>query len=85
VWPRRGRRAIPPIDPLPLVIVGTFTAIYCVYFGDSRFHHPLIPWIAIYAAGLVGALGARQGEGPPVPLQGKRAAPASSERRARIL
>lgn len=53
---RRGGAGTPRPDGLPLVIIAVFTAIYCVYFGQSRFHYPLMPWIAIYSGTFVAGL-----------------------------
>lgn len=38
---------------VPMAIVGGLTAVYLVYFGSSRFHFPMLPWIVVCAAGAV--------------------------------
>jgi len=46
----------------PLVglgVVAYFACLSMIFFGGSRFHFPVIPWIAMYAAALPEALGAR--------------------------
>ena len=41
---------------LPAAIVAAFTALTLLTFGDSRFHHPMMPWLAIYAGNAFGWL-----------------------------
>ena len=41
---RNGRRYW-----IGLILIMYFSLIYMVFFGDARFHFPLIPWIAIYS------------------------------------
>ena len=31
-------------------VVAYFTLVFAVLFGSTRFHHPLAPWLAVYAA-----------------------------------
>jgi hypothetical protein len=40
-------------QPFPLeglAIIGYFTLLAMVFFGDSRYHFPLIPWLVMYAS-----------------------------------
>jgi 4-amino-4-deoxy-L-arabinose transferase-like glycosyltransferase len=34
---------------LPALVVMVFTALHLLTFGDPCYHHPMMPWIAIYA------------------------------------
>jgi len=49
---RRNKGRARPLPTLGLFIVIYFTFIYLVFFGDSRFHFPMIPWIVMYVGGL---------------------------------
>jgi len=49
---RRNKARAQPLPTLGLWIVIYFTFIYSVFFGDSRFHFPVIPWIVMYVGGL---------------------------------
>jgi hypothetical protein len=44
------RRSLPWHSGMGYVLVGYFTAISIVFSGQSRFHFPLMSWIAMYAA-----------------------------------
>lgn len=56
-WSKRLARRGIQMPWLPFAIVLYFTAIPLIYFGDGRFHAPVIPWIAmIAAAGIVGVM-----------------------------
>jgi hypothetical protein len=35
---------------LPMLVIGAWSLIHFVYFGESRFHYPLIPLFAVFAA-----------------------------------
>ena len=49
----RRRAAWPSALPfLPPLIVGYFTALYLVYYGMSRYHMPMLPWMCITIAGM---------------------------------
>jgi len=43
---------VPPYksSSLPLWFIGLFTLFYLPFYGASRYHFPMIPWIAMYAA-----------------------------------
>jgi 4-amino-4-deoxy-L-arabinose transferase-like glycosyltransferase len=43
---------------IPACVVGYFTCVYLAYFGISRFHFVMVPWLAICAA-----MGARAASG----------------------
>ena len=51
---RLAPRSAPPaaslLPWLPLAVVATFSAVAVLYFGNARFHQPLMPWAAICAA-----------------------------------
>jgi 4-amino-4-deoxy-L-arabinose transferase-like glycosyltransferase len=58
---RHRRRFDPALYGVGLAVFLHTTAVYLAFFGGSRFHFPLVPWIAGYAAatlavGLEGAL-----------------------------
>jgi 4-amino-4-deoxy-L-arabinose transferase-like glycosyltransferase len=50
-WRSHGRYFA--VGPL---LIAYFTAIYLVFFGGARFHFPVVPWLALYAAGLFAEL-----------------------------
>lgn len=52
---RRG--TVPqPEYPAGMLIIGYFTLIPMIFFGDGRFHYPAIPWIAMYGAAFAASL-----------------------------
>jgi len=54
---RQVRKRAPPALPmLGLWIVVYFTLIYLVFWGNDRFHFPMMPWIIMYAGALVHVL-----------------------------
>ena len=61
---RRGERTTPYRD-VGLWVMGYFTAIPIVYFGDGRFHAPTIPFMTIYAGAFIDAMLARRASGRP--------------------
>ena len=46
----RQPRPISPYAATGYILAGYFTAISIVFSGQSRFHFPLIPWLAMYSA-----------------------------------
>ncbi|MGH9869368.1 MAG: ArnT family glycosyltransferase [Candidatus Polarisedimenticolia bacterium] len=52
-------------------VVAYFTLVFAVLFGSSRFHHPLAPWLGVYAASwLAGLVGVAQNASPrPAPVE----------------
>src|SRR5205823_1359587 len=46
----RQRRALSGYAATGYVLAAYFTAISMVFSGQSRFHFPLMPWVAMYAA-----------------------------------
>jgi hypothetical protein len=46
----RERRVLSPYAATGYILAAYFTAISIVFSGQSRFHFPLMPWIAMYAA-----------------------------------
>jgi 4-amino-4-deoxy-L-arabinose transferase-like glycosyltransferase len=69
VWWWRRRRSAPPWSRLALLglwILVAWTAIHVVYLGTSRYHYPMVPWMAMYAAALVHGVWTRRREGDAV-------------------
>ena len=69
-WKRPGSRST---NALPLVVLGTVTAIYLFFYGMSRFHFPIVPWIAIYVGGSVAAYLSARASRPPAAMAPDRA------------
>lgn len=44
-----GRRRMHSLLWMPAGVVVAFTALHMLAFGSSSYHHPIMPWIAIYA------------------------------------
>jgi hypothetical protein len=43
----------PPRETVGLAIIAYFTCIYLIYFGDPRFHFPVMPWVMMTVAAFV--------------------------------
>lgn len=52
----RGGNVMRPASGMGIWIIGYFTLIPMIYFGDGRFHFPAIPWIAMYGATFIASL-----------------------------
>jgi 4-amino-4-deoxy-L-arabinose transferase-like glycosyltransferase len=44
-----GRRRLESLLWLPASVIAVFTALHLLTFGDPSYHHPMMPWVAIYA------------------------------------
>ena len=42
---------------LPAVVIAAFTVLHLLTFGDPCYHHPMMPWLAIYAGYALAFLG----------------------------
>jgi hypothetical protein len=59
----KGPEKIPAVMLTGYVLIGYFTLISIVFSGQSRFHFPIMPWVAMYAAyGIERLLGSRVGK-----------------------
>jgi len=56
----RGKR---PLWPLGIGVAAVLSLISLVYFGASRFHFPVMPFMALYAGWAITRLGQRGGAG----------------------
>jgi 4-amino-4-deoxy-L-arabinose transferase-like glycosyltransferase len=54
----RDRVAFPSVG---LVVIAFFTLLGLAFYGGSRYHFPVMPWVAMYAASIPAALRARSG------------------------
>jgi hypothetical protein len=55
---------------LGIYIILYFTAICLVFFGNARYHFPVMPWLAIYAGiGGVSILGVRSESNSELPIR----------------
>src|SRR5262249_19778542 len=52
---RRSTHADPVLLGVGSVVMLWLVAVHLVFFGGARFHYPLVPWLAAYAAGAVAA------------------------------
>jgi 4-amino-4-deoxy-L-arabinose transferase-like glycosyltransferase len=50
---------------LPGAAVAVFTALHLLTFGDPCYHHPMMPWIAVYAGYALAAPFRRDTDSPP--------------------
>lgn len=50
VYLTRSHRELWPAALTGYILAGYFTAVSIVFSGQSRFHFPLMPWVAMYAA-----------------------------------
>lgn len=68
----KQRRVVLPYAGAGYILVAYFTAISIVFSGQSRFHYPLMPWVAMYAAWTITqwANGREAGARSPVVAQG---------------
>lgn len=57
---------------LPFWLTALFTGVYLVYFGDPRFHFPVMPWVAMYSAWLISLLSSGQSGAMRVELASPR-------------
>jgi 4-amino-4-deoxy-L-arabinose transferase-like glycosyltransferase len=48
----RDRRRLARVDGLALLLVAGFALLAIVFFGNPRFHYPVIPWLCLYAGAL---------------------------------
>jgi hypothetical protein len=46
----KQRHVVSPYAAAGYILVAYFTVISIVFSGQSRFHYPLMPWVAMYAA-----------------------------------
>jgi 4-amino-4-deoxy-L-arabinose transferase-like glycosyltransferase len=44
-----GRKRLSSLVWMPAVVIVMFTALHMLTFGDPCYHHPMMPWIALYA------------------------------------
>jgi hypothetical protein len=49
----KQRHVVSPYAAAGYILVAYFTAISIVFSGQSRFHYPLMPWVAMYAAWII--------------------------------
>jgi 4-amino-4-deoxy-L-arabinose transferase-like glycosyltransferase len=52
-WRRNGAPPFPRLALLGFWIIVAWTLIHVVYLGVSRYHYPMVPWMAMYAAALL--------------------------------
>jgi 4-amino-4-deoxy-L-arabinose transferase-like glycosyltransferase len=50
-----GRKKLSSLSWLPAVIIIAFTGLHMLTFGDACYHHPMMPWLAIYVGTAVAA------------------------------
>ena len=56
LYRRLGHGEVGAEPSLGLWIIGYFVLISVIFFGEPRFHFPLIPWLTMYIGGAVGEL-----------------------------